>query len=251
MQTILITGASSGFGEAIARHFAARGDRLVLVARRFERLEKLKVELSAQVPVHLVQLDVREREAVMHELSSLPAEFAEVDVLVNNAGLARGLEPAQEADLDDWDTMVDTNCKGLTYCTRAILPGMVARDRGHVINIASTAGSFAYPGANVYGATKAFVNQFSANLRCDLFGTRVRVSNIAPGMAETEFSEVRFKQDKERAAQVYAGADAMNADDIARAVIYVTEQPEHLNISHIELMPVSQSAAGLRVHKKN
>lgn len=249
-QIVLITGASSGFGEAIARHFAARGDKLVLVARRMDRLESLKSELTSRVPVHLVQLDVRDREAVQRELGKLPADFAEIDVLVNNAGLARGLEPAQEADLDDWDTMVDTNCKGLTYCTRAILPGMVRRNRGHVINIASTAGSYAYPGANVYGATKAFVNQFSANLRCDLFGTRVRVSNIAPGMAETEFSLVRFKQDATKAGAVYDGANAMNADDIARAVIYVVEQPEHLNINHIELMPVSQSPAGLRVHKE-
>ena len=248
-KTVLITGASSGFGEAIARHYAVKGDNLVLVARRLERLEALQARLASSCKIHLVQLDVRDREQVMEKLGNLPAEFAEVDILINNAGLARGLEPAQEADLDDWDVMIDTNCKGLTYCTRAILPGMVARNRGHVVNIASTAGSYPYQGANVYGSTKAFVNQFSANLRCDLFGTRIRVTNIAPGMAETEFSLVRFKQDAGRAADVYEGANAMTASDIAHAVIYATDQPEHLNINHIELMPVSQAPAGLKVYR--
>ncbi len=247
---VLITGASSGFGAAIARHFAAKGDRLVLVARRLERLQTLKAELESSAQIHLLQLDVRERAAVAKALTALPPEFAAVDILINNAGLALGLEPAQRTDLDDWDTMIDTNCKGLTYCTRALLPGMVERNRGHIVNIGSTAGSYAYPGANVYGATKAFVKQFSANLRCDLFGTRVRVTCIAPGMAETEFSLVRFNQDAEKAAGVYAGSEAMTAGDIAHAVIFVTDQPEHLNINFIEMMPVCQASAGLAVHRK-
>ncbi len=248
---VLVTGASSGFGEAIARHFAAKGDRLILTARRIERLEKLRAELEVSAKIHLLQLDVQDRAAVAKAIASLPADFAEVDILINNAGLALGLEAAHRVDLDDWDTMIDTNCKGLAYCTRALLPGMVERNRGHVVNIGSTAGSYAYPGANVYGATKAFVAQFSANLRSDLLGTQVRVTCIAPGMAETEFSVVRFKQDAERAAAFYAGSDAMTADDIAGAVIYVTDQPAHLNINHIEMMPVSQASAGLTVHRRD
>ena len=247
---VLVTGASSGFGAAIARHFAVKGDRLILTARRIERLEKLKSELESSAKIHLLQFDVQDRSAVEKAMSNLPADFAEVDILVNNAGLALGLEPAHKVDLDDWDTMIDTNCKGLTYCTRALLPGMVKRNRGHIVNISSSAGSYAYPGANVYGATKAFVDQFSANLRSDLFGTQVRVSCIAPGMAETEFSLIRFKQDAEKAAGVYAGSDAMTASDIAHAVMYVTDQPAHLNINHIEMMPVTQASAGLKVYKK-
>ena len=246
---VLVTGASSGFGKAIARHFAAKGDRLILSARRIERLEKLRSELEVSAQIHLLQLDVQDRRAVEKALSSLPSEFAEVDILVNNAGLALGLEPAHKVDLDDWETMIDTNCKGLSYCTRVLLPGMVERNRGHIVNIGSTAGSYAYPGANVYGATKAFVTQFSANLRSDLLGTQVRVTCIAPGMAETEFSVVRFKQDAERAAAFYAGSDAMTADDIAGAVIYVTDQPARLNINHIEMMPVTQASSGLTVHR--
>lgn len=250
-RTVLVTGASSGFGEAIARHFAAKGDKLVLTARRFERLEKLKAELDSSTKIHLLALDVRDRDAVQAALTNLPAAFTKVDILVNNAGLALGLEPANKTDLDDWDVMIDTNCKGLVYCTRALLPGMVERNRGHVVNIGSTAGSYAYPGANVYGATKAFVKQFSANLRSDLLGTQVRVTCIAPGMAETEFSLVRFKQDVAKAAAVYSDSNAMTASDIAHAVIYATDQPEHLNINHIEMMPVTQASAGLKVHKKS
>jgi len=246
---VLVTGASSGFGAAIARHFAVKGDSLVLAARRIERLEKLKLELESSAKIHLLRLDVRDRTAVEKALAALPSEFAAVDILINNAGLALGLEPAQRANLDDWDTMIDTNCKGLTYFTHALLPGMVARNRGHIVNIGSTAGSYAYPGANVYGATKAFVEQFSSNLRSDLLGSQVRVSCIAPGMAETEFSLIRFKQDAEKAAEVYDGSGAMTASDIAHAVMYVTDQPAHLNINHIEMMPVSQASAGLRVHR--
>jgi NADP-dependent 3-hydroxy acid dehydrogenase YdfG len=198
--TILITGATSGFGAACARRFAAAGWRLILTGRRRDRLELLQAELGDAV-VAAPTLDVRDRQAVATALQDLP----EVDVLLNNAGLALGLESAWQADLDDWETMVDTNIKGVMYCTRAVLPGMVARDRGHIVNIGSTAGSWPYPGGHVYGATKAFVQQFSRNLRADLLGTRVRVTHLAPGMAESEFSQVRFKGDDQRAASVYAG----------------------------------------------
>ena len=199
--TIFITGASAGFGAATARRFAKDGARLVLTGRRKERLEALLKELP--VPVHLLGFDVRDRAATLQAIASLPAEFAAIDVLVNNAGLAAGLDPAFKADLDDWETMIDTNIKGLTTCTRAILPGMVERKRGHIINLGSVAGSYPYPGGSVYGGSKAFVEQFSLNLRNDLGGTNVRVSCIEPGMCETEFSVVRYKGDIEAAANVY------------------------------------------------
>jgi len=240
-QTVFITGATAGFGEACACAFARNGNKLVLTGRRLERLEQLKSELSQTCDVHILQLDVRDREAVFSAIDSLPAGFKEIDVLVNNAGLALGLEPAHQVNIDDWDVMVDTNIKGLMYCTRAILPGMVARNRGHVVNISSTAGSWPYRGGNAYGGTKAFVTQFSRNLRTDLQGTKVRVTCIQPGMAETEFSNVRFKGDDDKAANVYAGADPMTAEDIADAVAWVVSRPAHLNINSIEMMPVSQS----------
>src|SRR5271154_6355216 len=191
--TVLVTGASSGFGEAITRRFAAAGSRVVATARRSDRLKDLAAELGPQVLP--VTLDVRDRAAVAAAIAGLPGEFAEIDLLVNNAGAALGLSPAQDADLDDWDQMIDTNCKGLAYCTRAILPGMVARRRGHVINLGSVAGPYPYPGGNAYGGTKAFVHQFSLNLRSDLHGTGVRVTCVEPGMADTEFSVVRFDGD--------------------------------------------------------
>ena len=244
-KTILITGATSGFGEACARRFAAEGWKLVLTGRRRERLETLKAELGDAVAKTLV-LDVRQRQAVKETL----ADFAHVDVLLNNAGLALGLEPAWDVNLDDWETMVDTNIKGVMYCTRAILPAMVARNSGHIVNIGSTAGSWPYPGGNVYGATKAFVEQFSRNLRADLLGTRVRVSYLAPGMAETEFSQVRFKGDGDRAAGVYADTQPLRAEDIADIVYYMTTLPPHVNVNALEVMSVSQSWGPLAVHRK-
>ena len=248
-QIVLITGASSGFGEACARIFASRGHRLVLAARRLERLEQLKDELANQCPVHTVQLDVRDRTAVDKVVASLPGDFQAVDVLVNNAGLALGLEPAHRVDIEDWEIMVDTNVKGLMYCTRAILPGMVERNRGHVVNISSTAGAWPYPGGNAYGGTKAFVNQFSRNLRADLLGSKVRVTCISPGMAETEFSNVRFKGDDAAADKVYDGVQPMTATDIAEAVYWVVDRPAHLNINSIEMMPVAQAWGPLAVHR--
>ena len=248
-RTVFITGASAGFGAACARLFAARGDRLVLAARREEPLLALCNELSQQTAVHPVILDVRRRKSVLEAVEGLPAEFATVEILVNNAGLALGLEPAQETNLDDWDAMVDTNIKGLLYCTRALLPGMVARNRGHIVNIGSIAGSWPYPGGNVYGGTKAFVEQFSRNLRADLLGKNVRVTCLAPGMAETEFSMVRFKGDAEKAAQVYAGTEALSADDIAGIVAWVTGLPPHVNVNALEVMSINQSWGPLAVHR--
>ena len=250
MQTVLITGASSGFGHAAARRFAARGDRVIAAARRSERLRDLASELGPDVLLPLT-LDVRDRARVGRLTSELPPDFAEVDILVNNAGLALGLEPAQEADLGQWEQMIETNCMGLVYLTRALLPQMMARGRGHVVNLGSIAGTYPYPGGNVYGATKAFVHQFSLNLRSDLHGTGVRVTCIEPGLCGgTEFSDVRFGGDRERAAAVYAGMQPLTAEDIAAAIEWATSQPSHVNINTIELMPVSQSFAPFQVHRE-
>jgi 3-hydroxy acid dehydrogenase/malonic semialdehyde reductase len=208
--TAFVTGASNGFGAAIVRRFAAEGSRVIALARRQDRLAGLAAELGDSVLP--VSLDVRDRAAVQDVVAGLPAEFAEIDVLVNNAGLAKGLKPAQEADLDDWAEMIDTNCKGLVYCTRAILPGMVERGRGHVVNLGSVAGTYPYPGGNVYGATKAFVHQFSLNLRSDLHGTGVRATSVEPGMSgDTEFSTVRFGGDQGKAGRGLRGHAAAGA----------------------------------------
>jgi 3-hydroxy acid dehydrogenase / malonic semialdehyde reductase len=248
-RTVFITGASSGFGAACARQFAEEGARLVLAARREGRLMELKDELAGKAEVHSVKLDVRDREAVREAVEGLPDPFREVDILVNSAGLALGLEPAHAARLDDWEEMVDTNIKGVLYCTRFLLPGMVERNRGHVINIGSVAGSWPYPGGNAYGATKAFVEQFSRNLRADLLGKRVRVTCIAPGMAETEFSLVRFKGEAEQAAKVYSGVEPLCADDIAGIIFWVAGLPPHVNINTLEVMPVQQAWGPLAVHR--
>ena len=246
---ILITGATAGFGLAISRRFAAEGHRVVLAGRRQDRLDALLAELGHNA--HALTLDVRDRDAVLAAIAGLPPEFADTDVLVNNAGLALGVNPAQRASLDDWHTMVDTNVKGLMTVTHAVLPGMVARDRGHVINIGSVAGNWPYPGGNVYGATKAFVRQFSLNLRADLAGTRVRVTDIEPGLvAGTEFSSVRFAGDTERAAAVYKGTEPLTAEDVTDAVHWVATRPAHVNINTLELMPVCQSFAGLSINRQ-
>lgn len=245
---VLVTGATAGFGAAIARLFAKDGARIIAVGRRAERLEALRAELG-QDKVLPVALDVRDSAAIAKAIEGLPADWAEIDLLVNNAGLALGLEPAQRATLSDWETMIDTNTKGLVAITHAVLPGMVARDRGHVINLGSTAGEWPYPGGNVYGATKAFVRQFSLNLRADLFGTQVRVTDIEPGLVGgTEFSNVRFGDDA-KAAAVYQGADALTPEDIADAVHWVATRPARVNINTLQVMPVCQSFGPLRVHK--
>lgn len=249
-QIAFITGATSGFGAACARLFAANGWWLILCGRRLERLEALRVELAGAVSVHAVTLDVRDESAVNAALAALPSVFAEIDVLVNNAGLALGLEPAQQCDMEDWQRMIDTNIKGLLYCTRAILPGMVARDRGHIVNIGSVAGSYPYPGGNVYGATKAFVRQFSLNLRADLVGTRVRVTNIEPGLAESEFSLVRYKGDDAKAAKTYQGTEPLRPEDIADIVYWTATRPAHVNLNCIEVMPVCQAFAPFAIHRE-
>ena len=244
----LVTGASSGFGAAIARRFATEGFRVVAAARRTERIKDLAAEFGDRMLP--VTLDVRDRDAVADAVSALPAEFAEVGILVNNAGLALGLGPAPEADLDQWDQMIDTNCKGLTYVTRAILPGMVARGRGHVLNLGSVAGSYPYPGGNAYGGTKAFVHQFSLGLRSDLHGTGVRVTCVEPGMADTEFSLVRFGGDREKADATYAGMQPLTGDDIAEAIYWAATLPPHVNINTVELMPTQQSFSPFRVARE-
>ena len=249
MNSVLITGASSGFGEACARKFAAQGLRLVLCARRADRLSALADELSQITEVHSVILDVRDREAVFALPASLPAAFADVGILVNNAGLALGLGGADVASVDDWEAMVDTNIKGVMYLTQAMLPGMVARGGGHVVNIGSVAASWPYPGGNVYGGTKAFVQQFSRNLRADLLGKSIRVSNIEPGMCETEFSVVRFNGDEERAKQVYSGMQPLTGTDIAEIVYWVTALPPHINVNQLEVMPTAQAWGPFAVHR--
>jgi 3-hydroxy acid dehydrogenase/malonic semialdehyde reductase len=249
MSISIVTGASSGFGVAIARQLVAIGHRVVAVGRRRERLEQLAAELGPGV--YPLVLDVRERALVERAFASLPDGFSEVDVLVNNAGLALGLEPAARADLDDWETMVDTNVKGLMFCTRAVLPRMVERQRGHIVNIGSIASEFPYPGGNAYGATKAFVHQFSMNLRADLLGTRVRVTNVEPGLCGgSEFSEVRFHGDRARAEAVYRDTDPLTPEDIADTVAWVLSRPARVNVNLVQLMPVDQAFGPLAVHRR-
>ncbi len=247
---VLVTGASSGFGAGIARKFVREGHRVIAAARRTDRLAALAAELGpALLPV---ELDVTRQESIEQMLAALPADWQAVDVLVNNAGLALGLEPAHQAHLSDWDTMIATNCQGLVWMTRALLPRMVERGSGHVINIGSVAGSYPYPGGNVYGATKAFVDQFTLNLRADLAGTGVKATNIAPGMAgDTEFSNVRFKGDDAAAAKVYQGIDPLTSEDIAEAAYWAATLPAHVNINHIEMMPVCQGFSPFNVKRRS
>ena len=250
--TVFITGASAGFGAATARQFAERGAKVIASARRVDRVEAIRDRLPDLFKDNLVAigLDVRDKDAIAQAIEALPAGFADIDVLINNAGLALGMGPAHEADLDHWEEMIDTNVKGLAYCTRAILPGMVARNRGHVINLGSVAGTYPYPGGNVYGATKAFVHQFSLNLRADLIGHNVRVTSVEPGMAETEFSEVRFGGDKAKAETVYQGMQPASADDIAEIIRHVATTPAHVNINRVEIMPVQQAFQAFAVHRQ-
>ena len=245
---IFVTGATAGFGQSITRRFIANGHKVIASGRRAERLKELKDELGDNL--YTVQLDVRNRAAIDEAIAALPAEWRDIDVLVNNAGLALGVEPAHKANIEDWENMIDTNNKGLVYMTRAVLPAMVERNVGHIVNIGSIAGSWPDLGGNVYGATKAFVRQFSLNLRTDLHGTALRVTDIEPGLVGgTEFSNVRFKGDDGRADAVYEGTTALTAEDVTEAVYWVTTLPKHVNINTLEIMPVSQTLAGLKVHK--
>ncbi|RAP69843.1 bifunctional NADP-dependent 3-hydroxy acid dehydrogenase/3-hydroxypropionate dehydrogenase YdfG, partial [Candidatus Erwinia dacicola] len=244
---VFVTGATAGFGQSITRRFVAQGHKVIATGRRHERLDALHQELGDSV--YTLVLDVRDRAGIDAAVNNLPAEWRNIDVLVNNAGLALGIEPAQRASLEDWEDMIDTNNKGLVYMTRAILPAMVERNVGHIINIGSIAGSWPYPGGNVYGATKAFVRQFSFNLRTDLHGTVLRVTDIEPGLVGgTEFSNVRFKGDDAKAGSVYDGTEPLTPEDVTEAVWWVATLPKHVNINALEMMPVGQSQAGLRVH---
>lgn len=248
---VLITGASAGIGAACARAFAATGARLLLAARRTDRLETLAEELRQAhgTESHSLALDVRDSGAVAQALGGLPPEWSAIDVLVNNAGLGRGLEPLQEGRTEDWDEMINTNLKGLLYTTRAVIPGMVERGRGHVVNIGSVAGHEVYPGGAVYCATKHAVDAITRGLRMDLLGTGVRVSTVDPGMVESEFSTVRFGGDRERANRVYAGMTPLTPDDIADAVLWCATRPPHVNIDEIILKPTDQASA-TRVHRE-
>ncbi|WP_296596159.1 SDR family NAD(P)-dependent oxidoreductase [Phenylobacterium sp.] len=236
----LVTGATSGFGEAMARRLVAAGARVIATGRRAERLADLAKDLATD-RLLTRELDVTDPASIAALLPGLPGEFEAIDILYNNAGLALGLSKAHEADLADWETMIATNVTGLVRMTRAVLPGMVARNRGDVINLSSVAASYPYPGGNVYGATKSFVRQFSLNLRSDLLGTKVRVTSIEPGMADTEFSVVRFKGDQAAADNVYKGVHAMSADDVALVCESVLKLPAHINVNTLELMPVQQA----------
>lgn len=244
-RTALITGATSGFGAAAVRRFVAAGWRVIATGRRADRLQVLVDELGAD-KVHPAAFDIRDEAALDAALDALPAAFRDIDLLVNNAGLALGTAPAQQASLDDWRTMIETNVLALVTVTRRLLPLLVER-KGAIINIGSIAGSYPYPGGNTYGGTKAFVRQFSLGLRSDLHGTGVRVTDIEPGMAETEFTLVRTHGDQAASDKLYAGAQPMMADDIAEQIFYVATLPPHLNINRLEIMPVTQSFAGFQV----
>lgn len=241
-KTALITGATSGFGEATARALAQEGYKIIALARREDRLKKLADELN--MDTHIIACDVRNKEKVFESLQNLPEEFRDIEILVNNAGLALGQESVQDANLEDFETMIDTNIKGLIYVTKAILPYMIKRKSGYIFNIGSVAGNWPYPGGNVYGGTKAFVKQFSFNLRNDLKGTNIRVTNIEPGIAKTEFSLVRFKGDESKSEAVYNGTKYLTSEDIARVITDLSNLPKHININSLEIMATTQSWAG-------
>ncbi|GAA6621380.1 SDR family oxidoreductase [Scytonema sp. NUACC26] len=246
-QIVLITGASSGIGAACAKLFAGAGAKLILAARRFDRLEQLVEELNKNFSneIHSLQLDVRDITAVESAISQLPPAWSDIDILVNNAGLSRGLDKFHEASIQDWEEMIDTNIKGLLYLTRFVLPGMVSRDRGHVVNIGSIAGHQTYPKGNVYCGTKAAVKVITEGLKQDLLGTSIRVTSVDPGMVETEFSEVRFHGDTERAKKVYQGVTPLTPDDVADVILFCVTRPAHVNINEVILMPVDQASATL------
>jgi len=244
---VLITGASSGIGAACARKFAAAGARLVLIARRMDRLERLAAEIDT--PARLIQLDIRKRDEVSDAIKALPDAFREIDVLVNNAGLGRGLDKLHEGDIDGWEEMIDTNVKGLLYVSRAVIPGMVTRGRGQIVNVGSIAGHEVYPGGNVYCATKHAVNALTKGMRLDLVDTPIRVGTVDPGLVETEFSDVRFHGDTERAKSVYKGYHPLTGDDVAEAVVWIAARPPHVQIAEVIIFPTAQASAAV-VHKE-
>ena len=237
--TVLITGATSGFGMSCAELFSRKGYKTILIGRRKERLLKLSKKLGVKKNLP-IQLDVRNKEDVFQTIEELPNDFKKISILINNAGLAWGLEPAHKVDIKKWETMIDTNCKGLVYMIRAVLPGLIKRNKGHIVNIGSVAGSYPYGGGNVYGGTKAFVKQFSLGLKSDLLGTKVKITNIEPGMADTEFSLVRFSGNKKKANDVYKNMTPLTGADIAETIFWAINRPSHVNINRIELMPLQQ-----------
>ncbi len=249
-QTVLITGASSGIGRASAEAFAAKGARIIICARRAERLGELKAHLEKEyhASVYSFVLDVRDRKAVDQTLDALPEDWKKIDILINNAGLSRGLDKLQEGLIEDWEEMIDTNVKGLLYMTRKIVPGMIERGRGHIINIGSIAGHEVYPKGNVYCASKFAVNAITQGLRLDLVDTPLRVTAIDPGLAETEFSEVRFHGDKERAKSVYKGLEALTPEDIAETIVWCASRPAHVQIAEVIIFPTNQASAAV-VHR--
>lgn len=247
-KTVLITGATSGFGAAAVERFAGAGWRVIATGRRAERLQPLVDRFGAD-KVHAAAFDVRDEAAMEAALSALPEDFRGIDVLINNAGLALGTAPAQNASLQDWRTMIDTNITALVTLTHRLLPGLIER-KGAIINMSSVAASYPYPGGNTYGGSKAFVKQFSLGLRSDLHGTGVRVTSIEPGMAETEFTLVRTHGDQAASDKMYGGANPMTAEDIAEQLYYIATLPPHLNINRLEIMPVTQSFAGFQVDRR-
>lgn len=244
--TILVTGASAGFGKAICQTLVNAGYQVIGAARRLDKLNELKQQLGDRF--YPLQMDMQKTDDILTAVNSLPENWRNIDLLVNNAGLALGLEPAHQADFADWLTMINTNVIGLTYLTRLVLPTMVERNQGMIINLGSIAGCYSYPGSNVYGATKAFVERFSLNLRADLAGTAIRISNIEPGLCGgTEFSNVRFKGDDVKAENLYKGTHSIQPQDIANTVLWLYQQPAHINVNRIEIMPVSQTFSPLQV----
>ncbi|MEO5806391.1 SDR family NAD(P)-dependent oxidoreductase [Devosia sp.] len=247
--TVFITGATSGFGAAAARRYVAAGAKVIATGRRTDRLEALQAELGTD-KVHIITLDVRDRLALDAAIATIPARFAAINVVLANAGLALGLQPAAETDITDWETMVATNINGLIYTVRALLPGMIERGGGHIVTLGSVAGDYPYPGGSVYGATKAFVKQFALNLRSDVQGKNIRVTNIEPGLTETEFSLVRFKGDETKAAKPYQGTTAMNADDIAESIFWTTTLPRHFNVNRLQMMATTQAFGAFDIYRE-
>ena len=249
-RTIFITGATAGFGKECAKMFANANWKLILVARTEEKLLDLKKDLEQITDVHIIPVDICNRLKLSENIANLPPSFSKIDLLVNNAGLALGTDSAYEASLDDWEVVVDTNIKGLMYCTRLILPQMVERDQGHIINLGSIAGSWPYPNINVYGATKAFVRQLSLNLKADLFGTNVRVSLIEPGLGDTDFALTRFKGDKSKADELFQGIEALKPKDVAEIIYWVAHLPGHVNVNSLEVMPTCQAWGPMSLNRK-
>lgn len=245
---IFITGATAGFGKAMVARFIRGGHRVIATGRRQERLEELKKQFGENILT--LKMDVRDEKSVRESIEGLPESWRGIDVLINNAGLAVGVDPVQKGKREDWQTMIDTNINGLLNVTHALLPEMIRRNKGHIVNLGSVAGEFPYPGGNVYGATKAFVHQLSLNMRSDLLGTAIRVTCVEPGMCETEFSVARFGGDQKKADAVYAGMTPLSADDVAETIEWIITRPAHMNVNVISLMPVDQAFAGFSVNRK-